>query len=323
MEYSSISHCSRYYSDEYRFIKIRNISVEYHEHAGRDLVNNPKLLGIILKNLSLPSPDEVPLVHGIGLLADRLSSLGHTVSFYEYEPIDKSVDRTEELKSIVKHLDATKTPLLIVIPKLMSTVLASLAEDEGIPIYPLLSVTVKRDLVFYLPRTFVPILRFLVKRNSMASYRKYELMKDHALQLGFKVVKEKLFSGNGEILDYLEREVRSEGVNALFKNVPVTRLSLTVLATLRCLGKFDLVRRENIPSGETETFLIASTIPGSYLLKEIKPIFDSIIERYLNSNAYPKDMPQTTIIRNMVEGLESRVMDEMVRLYRAATINIG
>ncbi|MCE4607293.1 MAG: hypothetical protein F7B59_08225 [Desulfurococcales archaeon] len=322
MEDSFIGHCSRYYSDEYRFIKIRSISIEYHEQAEDDLGDNPKLLGIVLKNLSLPSPDEVPLVHGIGLLADHLSSQGYTVSFYEYEPIDKSVDRAEELKSIVKHLDETKTPTLIIIPKLMSTVLASLAENEGIPVYPLLSVTVKRDLVFYLPKTFIPVLHFIVKRNSMASYRKYELMKHHALQLGFKVTKEKLLSGNGEILEYLEREVRSEGVNALLKNIPVTRLSLTVLATLRCLGKSDVVKRENIPSGETETFLITSTIPGTRLLEKIRPALDSIVETYLNSSAYPKDVPWTSITRNIVEGLEKRVMVEIVKLYRAATINI-
>ncbi len=322
MEDSFIGHCSRYYSDEYRFIKIRSISVDYHKSQEEGPNNRTRLLGIVLKNLSLPSPDEVPLVHAIGLLADSLSSHGFTVSFYEYEPINRSIDRAEELKSIVKHLAAKKTPTLIIIPKLMGTVLVGLAENEGIPIYPLLSMTVKRDLVFYLPKTSIPFISFLVKRNSMASYRKYELMKDHALQLGFKVVKEKLFSGNGEILEYLERGVRSEGINAILKNIPVTRLSLTVLATLRCLGKSELVRRENIPSGETETFLIASTIPGAGLLNEIRPILNSIMEVYINSNTYPKNMPQTRITRNIIEGLEGRIVGEIAKLYKAATINV-
>jgi hypothetical protein len=322
VEGSFISHCSRYYSDEYRFIKIRDIGVEHHEHDEGDLASPQKLLGIVLKNISLPSPDEVPIIHAIGLLADHLSSEGYTISFYEYEPTDKSVDRAEELKSIVNHLEKKKTPILIIIPKLMSTVLAGLAENEGIPVYPMLSVTVRRDLVFYLPKTFVPVIRFLVKKNSMASYRKYELMKDHALTLGFKVVKEKLFSGNGEILEYLEREATSEGVNAFLKNIPVTRLSLTVLATLRCLGKSELVRRVNISSGETETFLIASTVPSVKLSTDIKKAFNSIKDVYINSNAYPKNVPQTRITSSIIEGLEKRVIGEIERLYKAATMNV-
>ena len=301
-------------------IKIRDIEVEESRDSQGGSTLSANKLGVIVKTVSLPSPDEIPLLHALGILADNLSSRGVTVSFYEYEPASVSIDRSQKLKMVVKHLNSRMTPSLIVIPKLMSTVLAGLAVEEGVELTPLFTVTVTRDLVFYLPNSFVPLIRFLVKRNSRASYRKYELIKNYARLHGFNIGKEKLFSGNGEMLEYLSREARSEGVAALLKNVPVTRLSLTVLSTLRCLGKISLVKRESINSGETETFLIVSTQP----VEEVRTLLrDALIETkrlYVGSNAYPRAMFKTSVISRMDEALESEAVKEIKKLYNALAL---
>jgi hypothetical protein len=312
-----IKHCSRYYSDEYRLIKIRDLEIDESrgQQAPPKLVTNR--LGIIVKTLTVPSPDEVPLLHALGILADNLSSRGVTVSFYEYEPVGISVDRSQELKTLIRHLSNKLTPSLIVVPKLMGTVLAGLAVEEGLDLSLMFTITITRDLVFYLPKGFVPVIRFLVKRNSRASYRKYELIKNYARLQGFNVGKEKLFGGNGEILEYLSNEARSEGVGALLKNIPVTRLSLTVLSTLRCLGKMDLVKREAINSGETETFLVVSTHPSEDIKSLLRDALHETKKIYVGSNAYPRATLRTRVINRMGEALETEAVKEINKLYNA------
>ncbi len=317
MKEESIRHCSRFYWEQYRFIKIRSITYEKSDGLG---IKKPLEgdFSIVVKNIGIPSPDEIPLLHAMGLVADDLTGNGLRVSLYEYEPVGRTVDRAEELRRLIVYLKDKGVPSLIIIPRLLSTVIASLQEEHGITVQRVAAVNVVRDLVFYLPKTFVPLVRFLVKRNSMASYRKYELMKEHALSLGLRVTKEKFFGGNGEMLHYLANSAREGGVTELLKNIPVTRLNLTVMAVLRCLGKNELIRRENIEAGESETFLVLGLDIGDPVVDMLARRMEDAFSLYTGSNAYPSPLKPNKIVGKIRSGLENMTLKEIAMLYEAS-----
>lgn len=310
--------CARSYLDLYHKIKIRDISYEIRREAG--LVGSGRdRIAFLVKTLTMPSPDEIPLLHALGLLADEAHKRGMSVEIYEYEPSTGPLDRYSELKRLTQWLLATGMPMLIAVPSVLQVALVEVADEDGV-LEPVGTVRVMRDLYFYLPTPELGNVRFLVKTNSRASFKKYQLMRKIAIETGLRVWKERLFHSNREILDYLVKEAVSSGPRGLAVNVPVTRLSLAVISVLHCTGDDDLIREQIVEGGEDEEFVLISHGLEGWMLDALEDALDRIVEAYQASNTYPKEKPETSLMEEVVRHMGSSAVSEVKRLYEALSV---
>ncbi len=186
---------------------------------------------IIVKSVSEPSVDEIPIVESI---VEALAASGvYRVEVYEYEPLLARPGRSRRAAALIEKALSEGAALVALAPELLAVSLASRlpgraaeALEEGV----LARVTVRHENILYLP----PGSRVWIaaKENSSSSYERVEWLRAQAESYGVEVERVVYLEDNAAILDLIRRE----GPSGHLKVVPVTKLARMILAVSRCLG---------------------------------------------------------------------------------------
>ncbi|MEB2835924.1 MAG: hypothetical protein GSR80_000412 [Desulfurococcales archaeon] len=206
---------------------------------------------IIVKSVSEPSIDEIPIVESIlGALA---ASGVYRVEVYEYEPLLARPGRSRRAAALIEKAISEGGALVALAPEMLAISLASrLPEgvagrlEEGV----LARVRVRYENLLYLPPGSTVTLA--AKANSSSSHERVEWLRAQAQRLGVEVEDTVYLEDNAAILDLM----RSRGPMGHTRVVPVTKLARAVVALARCLGLGGIVELRRVEESSHTVYAV-------------------------------------------------------------------
>lgn len=202
---------------------------------------------IIVKSVSEPSVDEIPIVEAV---VEALAASGvYRVEVYEYEPLLAGPGRSRRAATLIERALHDKAALVALAPELLAVSLAARLPSqaaEALEESVLARVSVVHENILYLP----PASRVLLaaKANSSSSYERVEWLKRQAERHGVEVEDVVYLEDNAAILDLIRKEAPAGHLRV----VPVTKLARMILAVSRCLNIEGLVELRRVEtSGHT------------------------------------------------------------------------
>ncbi len=228
----------------YASLKVISVNVTSHNTRNqRKIAASATRVKFLVKHKHGVSLDEAPLIEALESASTRA---GVIAEFEEYEPLlDQSakgdhrghqLGRAEHLSQLIAELYDRGEPFVAMFPSTLAPALISNLPPNLVKVLeesPQLHVNVEYENLLYLPiHSHYGMIEIVGKRNSLASYKRVEILEKRAASLGLRVTRQVYLDSNREILEY----ILDEGAIGPLKRIPVTKLAIVITGVYNCLS---------------------------------------------------------------------------------------
>ncbi len=263
-----VDYCSDHIIERYYYRSTISIRVEEYEYPEVRLVNQ-KTIDLYVKSAREPSIDEIPILRAL------FSALRNSkVRVYEYERMVRGGEpRHRTLGRILEEGLRAGRPALIIMPSALPASLYSILSPlarEMLSNSVVLKAVVEYQNYLYLPKPErADEIELVAKTSSSSSYERVQWLRSEARRRGIYVAGEKYLSDNKSILEY----VLWEGIEGLYRRVPVNKLALYISALSDCGVVEDI---EKLERREEAQHLIYGVNVDAGIVSGIKEELESI-----------------------------------------------
>ena len=266
----------------YASLKVTSVNVTSHNTRNqRQSIAPVTRVKFLVKHKHGVSLDEAPLIEAFESASTRA---GVIAEFEEYEPLsDRSargggqgyqLNRAERLSKMIKTLYERGEPFVAMFPSTLAPALISKLTPDLVRVLeesPQLHVSVEYENFLYLPlHNHHGTIEIVGKRNSLASYKRVEILERKAASLGLLVTRQVYLDSNREILEY----ILDEGAVGPLRRIPVTKLAIVITGVYNCLSSKPPVNPYVITENADHTIVMVG-VP-EYLRVEIEDAVSSI-----------------------------------------------